>query len=213
MIKAYTLLTTFNWILTYIIFYPITLFLGRSFYTEDIFSLKPGTIFVLNHASPIDSLLFFTRLPFKVFIKLLPIRMFVSKNKFSSSNKVPYVMYKLGIVRFLHIFYNSVYIPETGSTETKLSELVSSIQKKQSVLIFPEGNLNFSKVILPLKKGVFVLSKLSSAPLFVSVIVFRKHLFGKVIFGKTMPPPSEGTEEGVWLEELRSFMQKLINES
>lgn len=172
------------------IFYKITV----SYEDEDLKKIKKPIIIASNHKNPFDPWIIFPALPFRVFLRLLPIRPFVTK-RFSQENRLVKKMQYFGIVSFIYYIYDTVHIPDTDSFDEKIQPLIDVLKNGESILMFPEGKIIRSEDLGEFKKGVIYLQDKTGTPILpCSVRYYKKGLFRKkvsVSFGNNFYIPSK----------------------
>ncbi len=206
----------FVWLVSYFfLFIFIKFFLSIHVrYEDECFQgIENPTIVVSNHKNSFDPWIIFTSVPFKVFLKLLPIRPFATK-KFHNKPLLD-TLSSLGIISFIYYIYNVITIPDTESFEEKTKPIINALNKKNSILIFPEGRITKDEDVGKFKKGVIYLQERTKAPILPCSIRFgnrgwfRRKAF--VSFGKTFYTPKDLTEENERdYYEAREFLRKKI---
>lgn len=182
------------------------------FDSDDVYRLRCGTIFVLNHKNPLDPWIFFHSLPFKVFLKVLPIRIYAG-TKFGRNPLINFLD-NIKIINLIYFLYGCVKVPEGGTAEEKLNKIFSAIEDNQSILFFPEGKLNMQPKISEIKDGISILrSKYPEKIFFFAGINYIRDEKGKtkakVIFGKS--EKYHPSSEVVYKDNVKSQLSFLFN--
>lgn len=185
-----------TWILTYFIYFPITRIFQRvkikiedSFYNYDFEPDRP-LIIISNHKSVFDPWLISSVIPFKVFLKLLPIRV-MGAVKFS--DPMASFFRKIGLVKIIYFFYGVVPFEKEWTFEQKLEPLIDCLRRGERVMIFPEGGINRQDGINPFRRGIVYLQENTDAEIFPLAIKGRKENDGKlsVTIGAPFKIPDE----------------------
>lgn len=169
------LLVKTAWIITYFICWPITRIIRpvKISVDESLFDFeKKPAIFISNHKSPFDAWLLSSALPFRVFLKMLPIRILGKLDGY----KDPFTktLSRLGIIRLIYYIYGVVGIKSDWSFEEKTDPLVDALNHGDTVMIFPEGYLNKKKGISMFRRGVAYLYSKTTAAIIPAAINFDK---------------------------------------
>ncbi|MCX6713467.1 MAG: lysophospholipid acyltransferase family protein [Candidatus Vogelbacteria bacterium] len=148
-----TIIVNIVWIVSYFITWPITRLIWPVKMTVDksVTKLKGPIIIISNHKSVFDPWLVPGAIPFRVFIKLLPIRILATKDY---SDPTCVWLEKFKLISLAHYLYGAISITKSLSFEEKTDPVVNAIKKGQSVIIFPEGGLNKEKTIGNFRRGV-----------------------------------------------------------
>jgi len=191
-----TVLYKIVWVVTYILVWPLI----RLFYKVKIgvdplcYGLRAPLILVSNHRSPFDPWLISIALPFSVFLRILPVSIMGSK-KFASSGLN--LIGKMGVINLVYGAYGVISLPHFREREDKLRPFTQALEKRGSVLIFPEGRMRKEDDVGHFKEGVALLHLSTGTPILPSSIKFegagwRKTClirFGKIMtFGKNHSP-------------------------
>lgn len=150
------------WIITYFICWPITHVIRptRISIAQETLNFnskkKKPLIIVANHKSMFDPWLLSSVIPFKLFIKILPIRILGS---LEFKDPIVAFLNKIGLVKFIYRIYGVAGIKPDSNFQEKLEPLVNSLKHDESVLIFPEGHFEKEKDIGDFKRGVVYLYK------------------------------------------------------
>jgi 1-acyl-sn-glycerol-3-phosphate acyltransferase len=167
--------------------------------TSNFSGVGRTAIVISNHAGILDPWIIFSSLPLPVFYRLLPVRPYATLD-FKKENRLLRFFKKTGITGAIYYLYNVIAISRNGSFEEKINPLVHALQKKDSVLMFPEGSISTKEVIRPFKKGVVELYRRTGVPILPCVLKYRKRgiLFYKieVVFGEPLHIPKEILEGG-----------------
>ncbi|MFP4617190.1 MAG: lysophospholipid acyltransferase family protein [Candidatus Paceibacterota bacterium] len=183
------------WASYFIVFFVSKFFFSVHVHYEDrdFKEVKRPVIVVSNHKHPCDPWIVFGSLPFKVFLRLLPIRPF-AKKKFNK-NSFLRVLTFLKITGFVYYIYNVITIPNTESFEEKIHPLVETLQNNNSILMFPEGGIFFNEGIGDFKKGAVVIQERTDVPILPCAVRYgQKRLFRRkasVTFGETLYIPKD----------------------
>jgi 1-acyl-sn-glycerol-3-phosphate acyltransferase len=152
------ILTIFVSLIIYVLMLPSRFFRKIIILDKEVLKLKGQVVFVSNHKSILDPWIISSSLPFSFFIKNLPVKTLVSMNKFGSF-KILTLLRNSGIIPFIHWLYQSVPIPELGTSEEKLIDFQKEINKGCSVLFFPEGGIKTNVEIGEIKQGISILRR------------------------------------------------------
>ena len=151
-----------TWILTYFIYFPITriiqhvkITIDDSFLDYDFRPDRPLVI-ISNHKSVFDPWLISSVIPFKTFLKILPIRIMGSV---TFVDRIAHFFDKIGLVKIIYFFYGVVPFEKEWTFEQKLAPLIDCLKQGERVMIFPEGGLNRAVGLKPFRRGLIYLSK------------------------------------------------------
>ncbi len=125
---------------------------------KEVLKLSGQVVFVSNHKSVFDPWIISSSLPFSFFVKHVPVKTLVSMNKFGSFKILTWLR-NFGIIPCIHWLYQSVPIPDSGSSQEKLMCLQKEIDKGYSTLFFPEGGIKSKVDIGEIKQGISILRK------------------------------------------------------
>jgi 1-acyl-sn-glycerol-3-phosphate acyltransferase len=210
--------STWSWIITYLL---MSLFSSKKdilYAKRDVENLHQGTIFVLNHRNILDPWIFFHSLPFKVLLRVLPIRIY-SSSVFKNSTTTLRLLDKLQITNLIYWIYGCIKVPVEGTLIDKVSVLFPAIEKNHSILIFPEGRVNRTPEISEIKEGITLLRrKYKDKKFFFSCLNYPKNDKGvrvpKVIFGEIengMSDDFKDYEFSKYSEYVRGKLQALYD--
>lgn len=153
-----SMFTFITWLLSYILLKPFA-FLYTTHYPGDFFKkIAQPVIFVSNHRGHLDVVWIMLSIPFKFFWRFAPVRVMVSK-RFEKHNKIGHFLLNSRLVYLIYFLFDCHIIPDQGDSFHKISGLSKSIIKGSSCLVFPEGKINHSSHLSPLKLGAYLLSK------------------------------------------------------
>jgi len=181
---------TFTWVIVtcQILFYPVLCILRLLFLRSHVkfdqsffakYDKQKNHLIYANHESKLDAFLICSAFPFGTFFNLLPIRFFV-KNSYFENVLFTYPLTLLG-----------GFPAQKSATPYGLIKAQNSLQKGQSVFIFPQGGITRDKTA---KRGISVLStfeKIQLIPVFISwKNYFSCHITIGVPFtpSKQLPP-------------------------
>ncbi len=142
----------------YLVMFPSRLFRRIVILDKEVLKLNTPVVFVSNHRSISDPWIIASSLPFLFFIKHLPVKTLVSLNRFNKKNSVLMLAYNIGLIHLIHFLYQSIPVPEVGTSEEKLTDLQKEIDKGYSILFFPEGGINRNG-LGEIKQGISILRK------------------------------------------------------
>jgi predicted amino acid dehydrogenase len=140
----------------------------------------------------------------------MPIRMYVSADRFDRNNKLVFFFYQIGVVNLLHFLYFSIKIPNVDSVDDKIQPVIDAVNRGFTVLFYPEGRLNFKEETSELKKGVFLLKqKLPQQLMLLCIFSFKDDLFGRLFVGKTIDESWNNLSQSDFLYKLRLLMDRI----
>ena len=117
-------------------------------------------IMISNHTSIFDSWFICASIPFKTFLKIMPIRIMGATNFREPTARF---LDKLGIVKLIYHLYGVVPFRREWTFEEKLAPLITCLKKGSTILIFPEGHVKKDEGIDPFKRGVVYVYKATLA--------------------------------------------------
>jgi len=149
-------------------------------------------IIISNHKSLLDAWHVINNLPFQIFIRTIPIRVYATK-KFD--HKIAKNINRIKLIDLLHCLYGAIVIPKESDFEAKIKPLIQAIIKRESVLIFPEGRVINEDNIGEFKRGVVEVYTQTKCPILpVSIKVVKSNFIRKTIiinYGQTTSIPSD----------------------
>ena len=119
---------------------------------EQLSNLPPSLIIVSNHFSMFDSFLLW--LLFKPYSPQLPLR-FIAINKFDT--KLLNFLNNIGLIPFIYALFSVIIVTIGAGIDKNLAEAKNVLAHNQSIVIYPEGGLNKSGILMPFKRGASVL--------------------------------------------------------
>ncbi len=117
-------------------------------------------IMISNHTSIFDSWFICASIPFKTFLKIMPIRIMGATNFREPTARF---LDKLGIVKLVYHLYGVVSFRREWTFEEKLAPLINCLKKSSTILIFPEGHVKKDEGVDPFKRGVVYVYKATKA--------------------------------------------------
>jgi 1-acyl-sn-glycerol-3-phosphate acyltransferase len=151
-----------TWVLTYFLCFPITrifqhvkITIDDSFFDYDFRPDRPLVI-ISNHKSVFDPWLISNVIPFKTFLKILPIRIMGSV---TFVDRIAHFFDKVGLVKIIYFLYGVVPFEKEWTFEQKLAPLIDCLKQGERVMIFPEGGLNRAAGIKPFRRGLIYMHK------------------------------------------------------
>lgn len=144
------------WIVSYF-FVFIARFRNRKvqFFGDDLQNINAPVIFIANHKSPIDPWIIFSSLPFQVFLRVLPIRIFATTVILNHA-LMKFFSYT-GVINLIYLIYGCINVRQSGTVHEKINPLLEVMEMGHSVLFFPEGNLVKGGEIGKIRHGTAVL--------------------------------------------------------
>ena len=201
------------WVITYLILRPFFLFRKSKYFIDLKVDIpKSPIIMVLNHKMPLDQILFFTAMPMRLFFRVLPVRMYISRTVDHKSSTLGNWGYRLGVLSLIKILYDCVYVPDSGTSEEKIQPLIDSLESGYSVLIFPEGRIIKTNELGEFKKGISILAQKTNFPILLSAITYEKATFGEIAFGPVLGPDEykKNTSPEFFKDKLNQTYRKLF---
>jgi 1-acyl-sn-glycerol-3-phosphate acyltransferase len=166
------------WVFTYIVFKPIAALL----YNREVEipeqlrhaeQVPIPAIIISNHKSILDPWLVLTSLPFKTYLRLLPIRI-MGATRFK--NPISMMLKRIGLVWLIYFMYDVLVIDPDLSFEEKIQSSVEALKHNESLLIFPEGKVCPQSISVNIfKRGVAAIDLKTHTPIIPAAIRF----FGK----------------------------------
>lgn len=187
--------------------------LSVSYEDREFKGVKRPMIVTSNHKGPFDPWMIFLSLPFRVYLRLLPIRPF-AKRRFKNKRSFLGLMSSLGIVGFIYYIYNVITIPDSDSFEDKIQPLLNALKKEDTILMFPEGGFFLNDGVGEFKKGTVVLQERTGVPILPCAVrygekgLFRTKIY--VTFGKTFFIPKELLNNSEDYMEAREYLKEEI---
>ena len=166
----------FVWVFSYIpVFILVKIFASREVYCEDkrFKGVKRPIIVVSNHKGFFDPWIIFSSLPFRVFLRLLPIRPF-AKTKFREKGIFIGALSSLGILRFVYFIYDVITIPDVDSFDEKIKPLVKALEEQGTILMFPEGRIISGDEVGEFKKGAAAIQMITGVPILPCAVRYKK---------------------------------------
>lgn len=206
------------WRITYGVMYFFLLFISMEVFcdVESIKKLKKPVIIISNHRSILDPWYISFAIPFSIFFdNIFPLRPY-SSLILSEKNVAGRILKNMGVVKFIYFIYNTIDVSDAHSFEEKVAPLISALDEKQSILMFPEGRLVSDDSILEFKKGIVRIYEKTKAPILPIAIKYKKTFFPfyKIIIsiGKPIHIPeslllSEGSSD---YKEARDFLRNQV---
>ncbi len=209
------------WLVSYFVVFVVSkpfVSLSVSYEDREFKGVKRPMIVTSNHKGPFDPWMIFLSLPFRVYLRLLPIRPF-AKRRFKNKRSLLGLMSLLGIVGFIYYIYNVITIPDSDSFEEKIQPLVETLKSKDTILMFPEGSFFLNDGVGEFKKGTVVLQERTGVPILPCAVRYgERKLFRRkmnVSFGEVFYIPEhliKGEEEYTEAREcLRGRVLELYN--
>lgn len=181
-----TLIINLNWIFTYAIvqiaglFKPVITTVDKNAY-----GIKKPFVIMSNHKTIFDPWIIAGHIPFRTFLRLLPIRILGTK---TYTDRTCIALEKFKVISFIHYIYGVIGIKKEMSFEEKTDPLVDAIKRGQTVFLFPEGGLNKEKGVGNFRRGVPYIYARTHVPILPCSINFTKA--GRVVnFGHPIHIP------------------------
>ncbi len=213
--KIKNTISLFVWLVSYFVVFVLSkIFLSISTYYEDkdFQKIRKPVIVVSNHKSCFDPWIIFVSLPFKVLLRLLPIRPF-AKNNFKK-NSLLWFLSSLKITAFVYYIYNVITIPDVDSFQEKIKPLVKALKEKNTILIFPEGKIILNEDVGEFKKGIVALQERTGVPILPCAVHYdKKGIFRRktqVSFGKATYVPKKLLKNKEDYTEAREYLRKEV---
>jgi 1-acyl-sn-glycerol-3-phosphate acyltransferase len=182
-------------------------------YTDKtVFDIKTPIVFVSNHKGILDPFIISNSLPFHFLYQNLPVRILASTKRFKKTTYFVNLIQKSNILNIIYWLYQCIPLKDEGSPEEKLENLQNVINKKYSVLIFPEGGIVKGNDVGDIKQGVSILRKNNpEIPFVFASIKYKKTRFPFIwkscfVLGSASLEQKDDYQEFVKVE-----LQKLLN--
>ncbi len=178
------------------------LYRARRIFPRNIETLERGVLVVANHQSMVDPFIIVFSLPFRLYLKMLPLRFPTAHHIFTSR------------------WYNPRFFPflkllgcfTIGTTSAENMHVIFYMREKlaqgYTFCMFPEGGINEAHTVKDLKRGVDFFMKHAKKVLFVRLHGFNDAVFARstrrIVYGEVFDPPPEMS-----VDEMRSYLENL----
>ena len=193
-----------TWIVSYFIIWPITRLVWpiKIVVSKSAAKIKGPVIIISNHKSFLDPWIIASAIPFKIFLKILPIRILGGREYGSFFLTF---LDKLKIIPLIYYIYGVIDIRKEWSFEEKTQPLIDAANHCQSVFIFPEGGLHQDDGLGLFKRGVSYIYAQSGVSILPCSVNFNQQFHCTVHIG----PPTAIPEKIITPENRpNSFYQK-----
>ncbi len=185
------------WIISYLICRPIlwlkriNISVNNSILSYPANGGKSPLIIISNHKSIYDPWIVCNSIPFKTFLKILPIRIMGATNFVES---LAAKLDKIGLVKFIYKIYGVVPFRHEWTFEQKLEPLIDCLKKRETIMIFPEGKINKKPGVEIFRRGIIHICKQINADVMPMAILSAREYGRKrtsVHIGETFNVPRE----------------------
>jgi 1-acyl-sn-glycerol-3-phosphate acyltransferase len=208
-------ISLFVWLFSYFVVFVLSkiFFSIKTSYEDKNFQkIRKPVIVVSNHKNQFDPWIIFVSLPFKVFLRLLPIRPF-AKDNFKKNSFLGFLA-SSKIIVFIYYIYNVITIPDVSSFQEKINPLIRALKENNTILIFPEGKIILNEDVGDFKKGAVALQEETGAPILPCSVRYGKRRFLRkkveVSFGKAFYVPKKLLKNKEDYAEGRAYLRKEI---
>ncbi len=178
---------------------------AKRIYPGNLHLLRKGSLILSNHQSMVDPFFVVMNLPFRVYLRILPMRFptadHIMKNPTLNPPFFP-------ILKFLGCFS----VGTTADTAVASIFYIREVLKSgKTIILFPEGKIVTEKTLGEFKRGINFFMQDCTNIMFVRLRGFnemRKWFYKKgehsITFGRVLEPPPEMT-----VPEMRDYLERM----
>lgn len=167
--------------------------------SQDIKKIKKGCLIISNHQSMLDPFIILSNMPFRSFLKILPVRFPISHKQYRRVKPVVLIGgYSIG--------------RDKREKMLKLFRTRKYLEKGRTIMLFPEGKISRQGSLLEFQQGITFLTDVTERTILVKLDGFYENrwydfwsLDRKIVFSESLN--LSGRQEDVLI--LRKCLEKL----